>query len=738
MCSLASCPNEIPICDPSGVCRACATHAECKQRDPQRPVCDGAACQPSVCGDRYIDSDRGETCDDGNHDNGDGCDPTCRYTGNVVTIAGKAGAKSHCDDRAGDARLNSPAHIAVAGNRVFVSDQSLNTVRTMVLTDYGVTTLAGAAGIEGSSDGTGTGARFHRPTGIATDGNYVYVADAGNATIRRIGLLDGSVLTIAGAVGQKGILDGDPGTSARFTDLRGMAYNAQKLYAIDGCAVRVVDLSTATFAVSTFVGAVRVCGSTDATGASARFASPEALAVINSGNLYVADTWNHTIRLVTTGGVVTTPFGQAGASGSDDGMGNTARFFMPGGITSADSEGALYVSDTANNTIRRIPLLAGPVTTVAGSIGVVGSSDGAGSAARFNAPAGLGSSIYGLLIADTNNGTVRRLGANPAVVSTIAGAAPNPGSGDGTGTSARFDRPAGLATVGNELLVGDLGGCVVRQVSPGDGVVATVAGRAGTCGLLDGLGLAAGLAGPRSLVPLTTLVYMVDGPTIREFDSTNGAVATRAGASTPGSVDGDGTDARFADLTTVASDGTYLFVGDACAIRRVSVGPPWSVLTILGEASTCGAVDETGGMARFGVTLALVVMDGFLYVADKDNAALRRVNLSVQPYAVSTVAGSLGDPGLIDGNGGAARLTAPSGIGHDGQTLFVGDGGVIREVEPGTMRVTTLVGRPGCRSSVDGTHSRAAFNEPTAITYSPVTGHLYVVDVAENVVREIH
>jgi cysteine-rich repeat protein len=690
-----------------------------------------------VCGDRYIDGDRGEKCDDGNHDNGDGCDPTCRYTGNVVTVAGKPGALSHCDDRGTEARLHGPTHIAVVGSRAFISDSAANTVRAIELTDYSVTTLAGAPGSQGSNDGTGGTARFNYPTGIATDGNYVYLADAGNATIRRISLLDASVSTIAGAVGQKGTVDGDPGTSARFSGVRGMVYSAQKLYVIDGCAIRALDLSTSAFPVSTFVGAVRTCGAADATGTAARFSSPEALTVINTGDLYVTDTWNQTIRLVSTTGVVTTPFGQAGAAGSDDGMGSTARFFLPGGIISDDAEGALYVSDTSNNTIRKISLLTGPVTTVAGSVGVKGSADGGWSTARFNAPGGLGASWYGMFVADLGNGTLRRLGANPAVVATIAGAAPSPGGDDGAGASARFDRPTALAAVGGELVVGDVGDCVVRQVTAASWDVTTIAGRVGMCGLLDGLGLAAGLEGPGGFVEAAGLVYMIDGPSVREFDTATGNVTTRAGSSTPGAVDGDGSDARFAGLTSVASDGTYLYVGNACAIRRVSLGAPWSVLTILGMASTCGAVDDTGAAARFGSRLSLAVVDGFLYIADKDNAALRRVDLGVQPYSVATMAGSLGDPGLVDGAGTAARFGSPSAIGYDGQVLFVADGEVIREIEPESMRVTSLVGRPGCRSTIDGTHTRAAFNQPATITYSPATGHLYVVDSEENVLREI-
>src|SRR6185436_18570413 len=123
------------------------------------------------------------------------------------------------------------------------------------------------------------------------------------------------------------------------------------------------------------------------TGAVARFANPYGVAVDSVGNVYVADFSNSTIRKITVTGVVTTLAGTAGVSGSTDGTGAAARFLTPYGVA-VDSIGNVYVSDYYNNIIRKVTA-AGVVTTLAGTAGMSGSTDGTGAAARFNSPAGV-------------------------------------------------------------------------------------------------------------------------------------------------------------------------------------------------------------------------------------------------------------------------------------------------------------------------------------------------------------
>ena len=129
-------------------------------------------------------------------------------------------------------------------------------------------------------------------------------------------------------------------------------------------------------------------GSADGVGTVAQFGpddnemgggAPMGITSDASGNLYVADEGNHTIRKVTPNGVVTTIAGKPGLSGSKDGVGADARFRYPNSIA-IDAKGNLFVTDTANYTIRKITP-SGAVTTLAGQVGVRGTKDGVGTAA---------------------------------------------------------------------------------------------------------------------------------------------------------------------------------------------------------------------------------------------------------------------------------------------------------------------------------------------------------------------
>ncbi|MEO5993724.1 MAG: NHL repeat-containing protein, partial [Arthrobacter sp.] len=221
-------------------------------------------------------------------------------------------------------------------------------------------------------------------------------------------------------------------------------------------------------------------------GGAARFNNPSALAVDSSGNVYVADTNNNTVRKITAAGVVTTLAGTAGSAGSGDGNGSAARFDYPSGVA-VDSAGNVYVADAGNATIRQISP-SGAVTTPAGSAGSVGSVDGTGSAARFNYPSGLAVDGSGnLYVAEVGNSTLRKI--TPAwQVTTLAGTAGNRGSADGTGSSATFNSPSGLAVDGaGNVYVADTGNHLIRKVT-GAGVVTTLAGTAGINGVNDGTG----------------------------------------------------------------------------------------------------------------------------------------------------------------------------------------------------------------------------------------------------------
>jgi sugar lactone lactonase YvrE len=328
----------------------------------------------------------------------------------------------------------------------------------------------------------------------------------------------------------------------------------------------------------TIAGSPANAGHVDATGSAAKFDGPDGIVADASGNIYVSDYSNHLIRKVTPAGVVTT-FAGSGTPGSANGTGTAASFNFPGGLA-IDASGNLYLADSANHTIRKITPGA-VVTTLAGSAGQSGATNNTGSLARFNNPLGVAVDGSGnIVVADTANQTIRRITPG-GVVTTIAGLAGSAGSANGTGTAARFTHPFGVAVdaSGNNIFVADNGNHLIRKIAPG-GVVTTLAGTAGVSGSTDGTGTAAQFNAPYSLtLDASGNVYVADynNDTIR-LVTPAGVVTTAAGlARTSGIADGIATVVRFSNPAAVTfdSDGNF-YVADYNndTIRRGS--PPVS------------------------------------------------------------------------------------------------------------------------------------------------------------------
>ena len=272
--------------------------------------------------------------------------------------------------------------------------------------------------------------------------------------------------------------------------------SAGALYVSDSANSVILKITSAG-TVSTFAGSELQIGGVDGTGAAARFFGPAGLAIDTDGNIYVADSFNHAIRKITSAGVVTTLAGLAGSPGSADGIGSAARFSNPAGVT-IDGDRNVYVADTLNQTIRKITP-GGVVTTLAGLAGFPSISDGTGSAARFVRPIGMATDSNGhIYVADSGNQKIRKI-TSAGVVTTIAGLSSIPGSTDGVGTAARFFDPRGVATdSAKNVYVADSLNYTIRRIAP-TGVVTTIAGLAGVSGSADGTGTAARFNLPYSL-----------------------------------------------------------------------------------------------------------------------------------------------------------------------------------------------------------------------------------------------
>ena len=275
---------------------------------------------------------------------------------------------------------------AAAPTKIYVANAGYQTIQAVDLTTNAVTTLAGLSGTSGSTNGTGSVARFYEPYALTLLGGNLYVADTSNYVIKKV-TPAGVTSTLAGTLGTPGSTDAT-GTAASFNVVKGMAGSGNFLYVLDTYShtVRKVDITSG--AVTTLAGYAGTSGSTDnAIGSSARFNTPFGIAVDSSSNLYITDTLNQTIRVISSTGAVSTLAGSVGNTGTTDSTGTTAKFNTPAGIATDGT--SLFIADSGNHTIRKVDIATGVVTTFAGTAGSSGSADGTGTAAKFNTPTGL-------------------------------------------------------------------------------------------------------------------------------------------------------------------------------------------------------------------------------------------------------------------------------------------------------------------------------------------------------------
>lgn len=337
-----------------------------------------------------------------------------RFLGILFLIAPFASAQSYTFSTL-TTRIEQPSGIAVdAAGNVYVGSFADHSIRKITAAGV-ITPFAGLAGTSGSADGPGGSARFHHINGVTVDhvGN-VFVADWGNHTVRKISP-EGVVSTLAGLAGSAGYRDGVSG-EARFYNPAGVAVDAAgNLYVAENWnpAVRKV---TPSGVVSTVAGMETARGLAGGSNIYVPFSTINGIAIDSVGNLYVTDggrisEWsdggNHTIRKITPAGIISILAGDVGRGWSADGSGSSAWFRKPQGVA-VDSNGNVFVADTFNGTIRRIAP-TGVVSTVAGRAGQFGSADGPGGVARFRHPYALAVDRTGtLFVSDEYDNSVRK------------------------------------------------------------------------------------------------------------------------------------------------------------------------------------------------------------------------------------------------------------------------------------------------------------------------------------------
>jgi sugar lactone lactonase YvrE len=308
--------------------------------------------------------------------------------GAVTTIAGSLPATGAVDGDGSAARFTNPQNVTVDGSgTIYVADAGNNLIRR--ITPAGVTTtLAGKAGVAGTADGTLISATFDSPSGIALglDGT-VYVADSGSHLIRKISP-NGTVVTLAGA---------DWPTPAH-----GFGYSIPGSVPV----AITVDGSGNVYVADQGMNMIRKISRDGNAGVLTSATTPMGVAVDTAGNLYVSDSGNQTIRKITISGQDSVLAGAPGSSGAADGDGAAARFNNPGAL-SVDGSGNIYVADTGNQLVRMVTA-AGAVTTIAGRAGSIGVllGDLPGS---LNTPVGMAVDVSGALYTTCENSVLKIL-----------------------------------------------------------------------------------------------------------------------------------------------------------------------------------------------------------------------------------------------------------------------------------------------------------------------------------------
>ena len=287
----------------------------------------------------------------------------------VRTYAG-SGVNDFADGSALTAQFNTPNGIArAADGRLFIADTFNNRIRVISADGATVSTYAGD-GVAAFADGSTSTARFSSPRGmaVAADGR-LFVADEFNHRIRVISADGATVSTYAGSgntgFSGSGFADGST-TTARFSFPSGVALTADgRLFIADTRNQRIRVISADGATVSTYAG-IRFFGFANGSTTTARFRSPSGVAVTTDGRVFVADSFNHRIRVISADGATVSTYAGDGVQGFADGSTTTAGFDTPTDLVVA-SDGRVFVADTNNHRIRVISADGAAVSTYAGS-----------------------------------------------------------------------------------------------------------------------------------------------------------------------------------------------------------------------------------------------------------------------------------------------------------------------------------------------------------------------------------
>jgi len=615
--------------------------------------------------------------------------------GGISTVAG-GGARVGENVAATTVSLTGPVNVAAdSSGNVYVAtgDFRIHKVANGVITTFAGTGAQGYSGDGGPATTAtlGVSANFNAQGGIAVDSSgNLYIADFGNNAVRRVS--NGIITTVAGngSAGFSG--DNGPATSAQLNGPTGVAVDsAGNLYIADFNNNRIRKVANGMITTIAGTGAGNACDP-GGPALSTRVTLPLALAVDAAGNVYIADWYCGNVLRVANG--VVSIFAGYGFPGFADGPAPQAHFNYNFGVA-VDSQGNVYVADSGNDRIRIIS--KGVVSTVVGD-GNAGFSGDNGPAikAELNRPTGVGvDSLGNLYIADFGNNVVRKV-AN-GIITTIAGG--GAAANAGPATSVFLNGPTGTAIdpAGN-VYVADTGNHRVLKVF--GGVYSTLAGN-GSAGYSGDSGPAttAQLHSPTYLaLDAAGAVYISDSGNHAIRKVANGSIMTVAGTGTPG-YDNDNVPATSAKLNSpsglAADSGGNLYIADTNNQRIRKVSADGTITTIAGTGlaglqgdngpAQSAKVNYPGGIALDGA--------GNLYIADKYNNRIRVLTPSSTPVVVSL------SPYLAAAGRSAFKLTV-NGTGFVSGSTIQWNGSALATTFVSASQVTatvaaSLVANPG-------------------------------------------
>jgi PKD repeat protein/sugar lactone lactonase YvrE len=640
--------------------------------------------------------------------------------------------------------VNHPSKVAVdvLGNVYFAVDHRIKKVNAST----GImSTIAGdGTGGYGGDGNLAVSAILNQPGGIALDslGN-LYIADLGNNRIRKINTSTGIISTIAGN-GTSGFGgDGAAATAANLYRPSSVAVDRSgNIYIADTYNGRIRKVAATTGIISTIAGN----GISSGYGYFALNTSidPDALAIDNSGNLFIVETYKHTIWKVSLNtGIILRVAGNGimGNSG-DGGAADDANLWYPYGVA-VDSSGNLFIADFGNSIIRKVNANTGIITT----LGFAYISD---SIASIGRPVGLTLNSSGDLYISSNS-RIFKLSASTNIVSTLAGTGGTGGyTGDGgAANTSCLNNPNSIVvdTLGN-LFIADYNNQRIRKVNATNGVITTIAGT-GKLGY-SGDSVTANIATFR--YPLSVALdrlgnlFIVDqgnNGRIRKVTASTGIISTVAGNGTYGS-GGDGLAATVSYLyyptcVTLDCSGNLLIAeGLNNRIRKINAGTG-IISTVAGNGTNSNLGDSGAAIYAFlkypkGVS---VDVSGNIYIADYFDHRIRKVNANTG--IITTVAGNGQSQDGGDGSlATAANLFAPSSVAVDVLgNLYIASYNKIRKVNVITGIISTVAGNGIPGFSGDGALAKDAnLFDPTGLNFDKF-GNLYIADFGNNRIRKI-